>query len=200
MKKRGLYIVAGGVALFAISIGVMSSVLTQTGSLEEGKFSLPDILEGMFDEVSERTQINPGSTASFSFDASEETTMVLWGVQILDYQSGDAIEISISNIYGDDFGRFSSDQPALFETMAIEKSDSYTFNVENKGMRPINTVMMFTKNPDNSEKFTDPDSPLSKTLIPLAVSGLLLFVGIAVIIIGLVILIIDYRKKQSGLV
>jgi hypothetical protein len=87
----------------------------------------------------------------------------------------------------------------LFETTVVETSDSYSFNVENKGERPINAVMMFAKNPDDSEKFNDPDSPLSKTLIPLAVSGLLLFLGTAVIIIGLVILIIDYRKKQSGL-
>jgi hypothetical protein len=36
--------------------------------------------------------------------------------------------------------------------------------------------------------------------VPLAVSGILLFVGIAVLVVGLVILVIDYRKKQSGMV
>ncbi len=197
MRKRGIYVVAGGTAMLAVSIAVMTSIISQTGSLDEG-FSLPDILEGMFDEVSEKMQIGPGETASFPFDASTDTTMILWGVQILDYQSDDAIEISISNIYGDDFGKFSSDQPALFKTMVVEKGDIYSFNVENKGARPITAVMMFVKNPDDSEKFTDPNSPLSKTLVPLAVSGIFLFVGIAVVIIGLVILIMDYRKKQSG--
>ncbi len=199
IRKRGIYVIAGGAAMLAVSFAVVSSIIAETGSLE-GEFSLADILEEMFDEVSDRTQIGPGMTASFSFDASTDTAMFLWGIQILDYQSQDAVDISISNIYGDDFGKFSSDQPALFETMKVEKSDIYNFNVENKGTRPITVVMMFVKNPDDSEKFTDPNSPLSKTLMPLAVSGILLFVGIAVVVIGIIILIIDYRKKQSGFV
>jgi hypothetical protein len=82
----------------------------------------------------------------------------------------------------------------------VEKTDSYNFNVENTGARSITTVMMFTKNPENSAKFSDPDSPLSKTLVPLAISGIFLFVGIVVILVGVVILIIDYRKKQSEFV
>jgi hypothetical protein len=59
---------------------------------------------------------------------------------------------------------------------------------------------MFTKNPEDSDKFSDPNSPLSKTLIPLAISGILLIVGIVIIIAGVVILIIDYRKKESEFV
>ena len=199
LRKRGIYIAAGGVAMLVMSLAVMTSIIGHTGSLEEG-FSLPEILEGMFDEVSERTQISPGQTESFSFDASTGITMMLWGIQILDYQSDDSVDVSISNIYGDDFGKFSSNQPALFETMNVEKSEIYSFNVKNTGSRPITVVMMFVKNPDESEKFSDPNSPLSKTLMPLAVSGVLLFVGVVVVIVGVVILIIDYRKKQSGLV
>jgi hypothetical protein len=196
MRKRGIYVIAGGAAMLVVSLAVAASIITETGSLE-GEFSLPDVLEGMFDEVTDRTQISPGQMASFSFDASTGTTMLLWGIQILDYQGGDAVEISISNIYGDNFGKFSSKQPALFETMVVEKGDIYSFNIENKGARPITVVMMFTKNPDESERFSDPNSPLSRTLVPLAVSGMLLIIGIIIIIAGVVILIIDYRKKQS---
>ncbi len=199
MRKRGIYIAAGGMAMLVVSITVMTSIISQTGSLEEG-FSLPDILEGMFDEVSERTQINPGEMASFSLDASTGVTSLLWGIQIINYQSGDTTEISISNIYGDDLGKFISDQPALFETLSVGKGDIYSFNVENKGTRTITAVMMFAKNPNDSEKFTDPNSPLSKTLLPLAMSGVLLFVGIAAVIVGLAVIIIDYRKKSSELV
>jgi hypothetical protein len=199
IKKRGIYISAGGVAMVIISFAVAMSIVSEAGSLE-GEFSLPDILEGMFDQVSEKIQISPGESASFSFDVSEDTKTLLWGTQILDYQSGDSISISISNIYGDDFGKFSSNQPALFETMQVEKTDSYNFNVENTGSRSITTVMMFTKNPDDSTKFSDPNSPLSRTLVPLAVSGILLFIGIAVIVAGVIILIIDYKKKQSEFV
>ena len=107
MKKRGIYIAAGGVAMVVVSFAVAMSIVNETGSLD-GEFSLPDILEGMFDQVSEKTQISPGESVSFLFDASEDTEMLLWGIQILDYQSGDSISISISNIYGDDFGKFSS--------------------------------------------------------------------------------------------
>lgn len=195
MKKRGIYIAAGGVVMMVASFAVAMSIIDETGSLDGG-FSLPDILEGMFDQVSEKTQINPGESVSFTFDASTGTTMLLWGIQVLDYQSGDEVSVSISNIYGDDFGSFSSDQPALFETMKIEKSDIYSFNVENKGARQITAVMMFTTNPEDSEKFSDPNSPLSKTLVPLAVSGIMLVVGILVVIIGVIIIIIDYRKKR----
>ncbi len=195
MKKRGIYVTAGGIAMVVISFAVAMSIIDETGSLE-GEFSLPDILEGMFDKVSEKTQINPGESMSFTFDASIGTTMLFWGIQVLDYQSGDEISISVSNIYGDDLGSFSSNQPALFETMRIEKSDTYNFNVENNGARQITAVMMFTENPEDSEKFSDPSSPLSKTLVPLAVSGILLVVGILVVIVGVVIIIIDYRKKR----
>jgi hypothetical protein len=185
--------------MIIVSFVVATSIVSETDSLDGG-FSLPDILEGMFDQVSEKTQIGPGESASFSFDASEDTKMLLWGIQILNYQSGDSISVSISNIYGDDFGKFSSNQPAVFETMSVEKTDTYHFNVENTGTRTITAVMMFTKNPEDSDKFSDPNSPLSKTLIPLAISGILLIVGIVIIIAGVVILIIDYRKKESEFV
>jgi hypothetical protein len=115
----------------------------------------------------------------------------------LDYQSGDVVLISISNIYGDNFGQFNVNQPAIFETMKIEKSDIYNFNVENKGNRQITVVMMFTKNPNDSKMFSDPNSPLSKTLVPLAVSGSLLVIGIITVIVGITITIFDYRKRRS---
>ncbi len=196
MKKRGIYIAVGGIVMMVVSFAVATSIINESGATGDN-FSLPDILEGMFDEVSDKTQIGEGSSASFSFDASVDTTALLWGLQILDYQSGDAVDVTISNIYGDDFGKFSSNQPIIFETMRIEKSDIYNFNVENKGTREITVVMMFTKNPDESERLSDPNSPLSKMLVPLAISGVLLFVGIAVIVIGVIITIVDYRKKQS---
>jgi hypothetical protein len=82
--------------------------------------------------------------------------------------------------------------------MKIAQPDIYSFNVKNTGQRPINVIMMFTKNPETSEKFSDPNSPLAKTLVPLAVSGIFLLIGIIIIIVGVVIIIIDYRKKQNS--
>jgi hypothetical protein len=173
--------------------------VVQDHAFEQGEFSIPEMLEGMFDEVTEQTQIMPGETASFSFDAVGDTRVLLWGMQIMDYQSGDTTTVSISNIFGDKFGEFKVDQPAFFETTMIEKSDIYNFNVENNGNRPITIVMMFTKNPNDST-FSDPDSPLSKTLVPLAVSGTLFILGLITIIAGAVIIVIDYRKRRSEFV
>ncbi|WP_100182437.1 hypothetical protein [Candidatus Nitrosotenuis aquarius] len=196
MQKRGIYISVGGVSLVVISFAVAMSLVSSTG-FPDSEFAISDMMEGMFDEVTDRTQIEPGETGTFSFDASSGVDSVFWGIQIMDFQSGDSVSISISNIYGDDLGTFQSDQPALFETMKIENPDIYSFHVKNTGPRPINTMMMFTKNPETSEKFSDPDSPLVKTLVPLAISGILLMIGIIVIIIGVIILVIDYRKKSS---
>lgn len=199
MKKRGLYVAGGGVAMIIISFVVATSIISESGTIG-GQFSLPDLLQGMFDEVSDEVQIGPSESFSFSFDASTDTQALLWGIQILNYESGDVAQITISNIYGDEFGKFRLNQPAMFETMKIEKSDIYNFNVENTGTRQIAVVMMFTKNPEESERLVDPNSPLSKTLVPLAISGIMLFVGIAVTIAGVIILIVDYRKKRSELI
>ena len=181
------------IASFATAMSLVSN-----GGFPNSEFSLPEMMEGMFDKVTDTVQIEPGETSTFTFDADSDVKSLFWGVQIMDYQGNDSVSVSISNIYGDDFGKFDSKQPAFFENIDIEKSDNYNFNVKNTGQRPINVVMMFTKNPDTSEKFSNPNSPLAKKLVPLAISGVLLMAGIIVIIIGIVILVIDYRKKQNS--
>lgn len=197
MKRRGIYISLGGMTMVIASFAIAMLLISDTG-FPESEFSLSELMEGMFDQVSDRTQINPGDTGVFSFDASSNTNSLFWGIQIMDYLNNDSISISISNIYGDDLGKFVSNQPAFFETMTITSPDIYNFHVQNTGSRPINVVMMFTKNPEESEKFSDPNSPLAKTLIPLAVSGILLIIGILVTVVGIVILVFDYKKKQNS--
>ena len=41
------------------------------------------------------------------------------GVQIIDYNSGDALLIKISNIFGDDYDEFVMFEPVLFEALEI---------------------------------------------------------------------------------
>lgn len=196
MNKRGVYISIGGVAMIIISFTVAVSIIQDSG-MDQGEFSLPDVLEGMFDDVSDKTQIMPGESQSFSFDASVGTKSLLWGMQMLDYQGDDSVHVSITNIYGDNFGQFDVNQPAFFETMTIEKSDIYNFNVENTGHGQVTIIMMFTKNPNDSDTFANPNSPMSTTLLPLAVSGTLLIVGIIVVVVGVIIMIFDYKKRRS---
>ncbi len=197
MKKRGIYISVGGIVMIITSFAFAMSLVSNTG-FPESEFSLSELMEGMFDQVSDRTQIEPGETSAFSFDATSDVSSIFWGIQIMGYENNDSISISISNIYGDDLGSFISKQPAFFETMTITNADIYNFNVKNTGARPIDVMMMFTKNPEESEKFSDPNSPLTKTLLPLAISGILLMLGIVVIIIGVIILVVDYKKKQNS--
>jgi hypothetical protein len=199
MRKRGMYVSAGGIALILVAFAITTSIMTDQGFDQDG-FSLPDVLEGMFDAVSDEVQLAPGQSTSFPFDASEDTKMVLWGLQILDYQGGDSVLVSISNIYGDNFGQLDVDQPAVFETMEMQGGSSYNFNVENTADRTITVVMMFTKNPQDATAFSDPNSPLSKTLVPLAVSGSLLIVGVIAAIAGVIIIVFDYKKSRSEFV
>jgi hypothetical protein len=197
MKKRGIYVSVGGMAMIIASFAFAMSLVSDTG-FPDSEFSLSELMEGMFDQVSDRTQIEPGETIPFSFDATSDVDSLFWGLQIMDYQNNDSVLVTISNIYGDDLGTFNSKQPAFFETMQVTSADIYNFNVKNTGQRPINVMMMFTKNPEESEKFSDPNSPLAKTILPLAISGILLMLGIIIIIIGVMILVIDYKKKQDS--
>lgn len=180
------------VASFAVAMSVL-----EQGDLD-GDFSLPHLLEGMFDQVSDSVTLNPGETVSFSFDATSGTSQILWGLQVLDYQAGDAVAVSVTNIYGDDFGAFDSDQPAFFKTLDVQQSEVLNFNVENTGKRQMTVVMMFTKNPEEQDRLADPDSPLGKALVPLAAVGFLLIFGIIVIVAGAVVAVFDYKKRQNS--
>ena len=197
MRKRGIIVSLVGVVMLIVSFAIAISILQSSGTSED-KFSLPDVLKDAFDQVSDKTEIQPHETTFFSFDASKDTKTILWGIQIIDAEMGDSVSISISNIYGDDFGKFTSNQPVFFDTLEITKPDVYNFNVENKGNRPITIVMMFTKNPDDSKSIINPNSPLGKSLLPLAASGSFFIVGIMTTIIGIIIIIVDYRKNRSS--
>jgi hypothetical protein len=196
MKKRGPVVLIVGGILILSSFAVAISLLQQNGF--ENDLSLPLLLEGMFDHVTENTQIRPGEVAVFPFYAHGDTKQILWGLQILDYSARDTVAVSISNIYGDNFGTHLSDQPAFFKTLDLRQSEDLNFSVENRGQRTINVVMMFTNNPDEQDRMVDPNSPLGRALVPLAAVGLLLIAGIIVIVVGIVLTVLDYKKRQNS--
>ena len=196
MRKRGIYIALGGLLIVFVSFLTAMTLVSNTG-ISNSEFSISEMMKGMFDEVTDKTQIDPEQTNTFSFDASSDVNTLFWGLQIMDYENDDSVSVSISNIYGDEFGTFGSDQPAFFETMKIKQPDIYSFNVKNTGHRPIHVVMMFTKNPEESKRFSGPNSPLTKTVLPIAAAGMLLIIGIISTIVGGIILVVDYKKKNS---
>ena len=196
MLKRGPIIALAGVALIIGAFLVAHSVLPSIEpSISSGGFL--SIIEDMFDYVSEDTQIFPGESPSFSFTTSKGEVPLMWSLQIIDYKQGDRVSILVSNIFGDNLGRFETQEPIFFNIFQISEADTYSFTVQNLGSRSITVFMMISEDPENSEAMLDPDSPILQVMIPLAVSGILLIIGIIVLIVGIILIIIDWRKGKS---
>ena len=197
MQKRGPIIGLAGVIITIASFLVVLSMVPTFQPGVNGEFLLPNFLDGMFSQVTEEIQIFPGNSNTFSYASSTSEIPLLWGLQVVDYQDGDSFSVDVSNIYGDDFGTFELDGPVLFDMFVVPTTDAINFQVQNTGDRPIIVLMMFAEDPDNSEILSDPNSPLMSTLIPLAISGIVLIVGIIVIIAGAIITLIDWRKTKN---
>ena len=197
MQKRGPIVGLAGVIITMASFLAVLSIVPGVGPTVNGEFFLPNFLDGMFTEVSDEVQIYPGDSNTFSYASTVSEIPLLWGLQVTDYQEGDNFAVTVSNIYGDNFGTFEQTGPVLFDMFVVPTSDTISFQVQNTGNRPINVLMMFVEDPDNSEALTDPNSPLMSTLIPLAISGIVLIIGIIVIIAGAILSLVDWRKTKD---
>ena len=194
MNKRGPLISFAGSFLIMISFVVaVSAVPTEIPNSES--LLISSLFEGMFDDVSEPFQIMPGNVVYTSFSTYISDVPVLWGIQIMDYQNGDKLSIKISNIFGDSYGEYVQSDSVYFETIFVEQSDTLNFEIENIGSTDIEFVIMFTEDPENSESFTNPNSPIAEMVVPLIVSGILLIVGIITMIIGIITILIDLKNN-----
>ncbi|AFS82314.1 hypothetical protein NSED_02530 [Candidatus Nitrosopumilus sediminis] len=194
MKKRGLIITVVGLVLVGISLIVAVSTVPSniTGPND---LSMAAMFEGMFDEVTNEIQIMPGELAYVSYNTSSSNAPLLWGIQIIDYNSGDALLIKISNIFGDDYGEFVMFDPILFEALEITQSDTLNFEIKNTGPRSVNVILMFSEDPENSDALSNPDSPAMMMIVPLLISGFLLVLGIIIAIIGAIIVLVDMKNN-----
>ena len=197
MKKRGPIIGVSGLVLVAISISIMVSVLP-ANMTDRNSLYIPSMFEGMFNQVSDKITIFPGESGYFSYGTKSSNIPLLWGVQIIDFQEGDNLSISISNIFGDKYGNFSQDNSIIFEMLDIVKSDSLNFEIQNHGSRTVNLVVMISEDPDNSDAFTNPNSPLRNTIVPLVISAILLIFGIMLLIVGIILYLIDWKNIQNN--
>ena len=159
---------------------------------------IPSVFKGMFDQVSDKIQIPPGESGYFSYSTKSSNIPLLWGMQIIDFQDGDKISISISNIYGDNYGVFSQDGPVIFETLEIHQSDTLNFEIQNHGSKIINVVVMLSENPDKSHALSDPNSPFMNKILPLAISGILLIIGIVILLIGVILSFVDWKNTKNN--
>ena len=198
MKKRGPVIGIIGLILIISSLSVMFSVFPASNITNRDDSSIPSMFEGMFNQVSDTIQIPPGESGYFSYSTKSSNVPLLWGVQIIDYHDGDKLSVSISNIYGDDYGVFSQDGPIIFETLEITKSDTLNFEIQNHGSRIINVVVMLSEDPDNSGALSSPNSPFMNKILPLAISGILIILGIITLLIGVIVSLVDWKNIQNN--
>lgn len=198
MKKRGPIIGIFGLILVIGSILIMVSVFTTFDITGYDDFYIPSMFEGMFNQISDDMQILPGESGYFSYSTKSSNVPLLWGVQITDYQDGDKLFISISNVYGDDYGVFSQDGPIIFEMLDITKSDTLNFEIQNHGSRIINTVVMLSEDPDNSSALSNSNSPFMNKILPLAISGILFIIGIVTLLIGVILSLVDWKNIQNS--
>ena len=198
MKKRGPVIGIIGLMLVIGSLSVMFSVFPASNITNRDDSSIPSMFEGMFSQVSDNIQIPPGESGYFSYSTKSSDVPLLWGMQIIDYHDGDKLSIAISNIYGDDYGVFPQDGPIIFETLEITKSDTLNFEIQNHGSRIINVVVMLSEDPDNSGALSSPNSPFMNKILPLAISGILIILGIITLLIGVIISLVDWKNIQNN--
>ncbi|MBI1662506.1 MAG: hypothetical protein IS860_03225 [Nitrosopumilus sp.] len=197
MKKRGPIIFASGIVLVMISLSI-AVYAVPTNVTGPGDFAVSSLFEGMFDEISSEIQIMSDDSAYFSYTTYSSDVPLLWGIQILDYQAGDELSITISNIFGDSYGTFVQDEPILFEVLQISQSDTLNLEIQNLGARDVTVVAMFSEDPENSEALTNPDSPVMNMVLPLMISGFLLILGIIVSIIGVIVILVDLKNNQDN--
>jgi hypothetical protein len=120
-----------------------------------------------------------------------------WGHYITDYKPDDQDQVTVSNIFGDKFGSYQEGDPIFIKSFTIPKVDTYNFYVENKGSESITVKIMYSENPEKSKALTDPNSPFYKNIVPLATSGFLLIIGIAVIISGIILAVMDWKRGKN---
>lgn len=198
MKKRGPIIGIFGLILVSGSILIMVSVFPTFDITGRDDFYVPSMFEGMFNQISDDIQILPGESGYFSYSTKSSNVPLLWGVQITDYQDGDKLSISISNIYGDEYGVFSQDGPIIFEMLDVTKSDTLNFEIQNHGSRIIHTVVMLSEDPDNSGVLSNENSPFMNKILPLAISGILLIIGIVILLVGVILSLVDWKNIQNN--
>jgi len=198
MKKYGLIIALVGFSLILISLLIAISSVPSNISQDE-TFLMSSLFEGMFDDVSETFQIMPGDVIYTSYTTSLSDVPLLWGIQIIDYQYGDILSIQISNIFGDSYGEFIQNDSILFTTTTlIDQSDTLNFQIKNTGTRIIDTVIMFSEDPENSNAFSNPNSSMMDMLLPLIISGFLIILGIILLVIGIILMMFDLKNKLDN--
>jgi hypothetical protein len=103
--------------------------------------------------------------------------------------------IQISNIFGDFYGDFIQNDSISFTTTLIDPFDTLNFQIENTGTRIIDTVIMFSEDPKNSDAFSNTNYPMMDMFLPLIISGFLIILGIIILLISITLTILNLKNK-----
>ena len=57
---------------------------------------------------------------------------------------------------------------------------------------------MLSEDPDNSGTLSSPNSPFMNKILPLAISGILIILGIITLLIGVIISLVDWKNIQNN--
>lgn len=195
MRRRGLLIAGAGAVIFGISFLVANSIV-ESDLLGPGAPDVSSIFESMFDTVTDEIRVAPGESVQVPYEIRVSDEPILWAVQILDYRPGDSLLITISDVFGDEHGRFVQKAEVKMDIVAASQdADTLRFFIMNTGDTTLSAVAMFVEEPD-SEMF-DSDSPIMSMMVTLAVSAFMLVIGLIVIVIGTAIFLIDLRRQQK---
>ena len=194
MNKRGLIITIVGLVLVGVSLGITSSIIP-SNIIGPNDLSMVTMFDGMFDKVTDELQISPGESVYVSYDASSHSVPLLWGIQLSEYETGDMLSITITNIFGDGNGEYIQSEPILFEMVEAIESDTLNFEIKNIGQNTVYVIVMFSEDPENSDALSNPNSPLMNMVLPLLISGFLLILGIIISIIGTIIILVDLKNN-----
>ena len=197
MNKRGLIITIVGLVLVGVSLTVASSAIPSnvTGPND---LSMATMFDGMFDEVTDELQIVPGESAYVSFGTSSYNSPLLWGIQLIEYETDDKLSITISNVFGDSYGEYVQSEPILFEMIEMVEFDTLNFEIKNIGQNTVHVIVMFSEDPENSDALSNPNSPLMNMVLPLLISGFLLILGIIISIIGTIVVLVDLKNNLDN--
>ena len=160
-------------------------------------FDPETMLESMFDEITPETAISSGGSERTSYMIDAAGTTLVWAVHIVDYESGDSVRVAAYDMFGNELAAATQTGEIQFYGSEIEDAGTLDIEVENTGSEPVVTVLMFSENPDDSEMFTDPDSPLNRVLIPLLAAGVMMLIGLIVVVAGITVFLVDMRRQRS---
>lgn len=207
MKRRGPVV---GLVGAAITAGSFLALLSVTADLDaitvNGEMaSVRSLLDGVFTDVTDEVLVFVGDSAEFRHvpygdggPSGDADSPLLWAVEIADYEEGDAFTVSASDGLGASvYGPRYSENSVMFDTIAVPDAGELVFSVRNDGGRPFSAVMMFVDDPSGVDILGDPDSKLLAALVPLAVSGLAMLAGMAVMAAGAVVTLVDWRKTRG---